>query len=70
MKVDVLVTQACPTLYDSMDCSAPVFSVLGIFQAKHWSGYPFLSPGELSDPGIETGSPVAQQILYHLNLEV
>ena len=27
---------------------------------KHWSGLPFLSPGDLPDPGIELGSPVLQ----------
>ena len=24
---------------------------------EHWSGLPFPSPGDLSDPGIEPGSP-------------
>ena len=26
---------------------------------KYWSGLPFLSPGDLSDPGIELMSPVS-----------
>ena len=34
MKMKVLVIQSCPTLCDSMDCSLPVSSVLGIFQAR------------------------------------
>ena len=29
-----------------MDCSLPDCSVHGIFQARYWSGLPFLSPGK------------------------
>ena len=44
-----------------MDCSLPVSSVHGIFQArKKWSGLPFPSPGALPDPGVEPGSPTLQ----------
>ena len=32
----------------------------GFFRQEYWSGLPLLSPGDLSDPGIETGSPVLQ----------
>ena len=43
MKVCVLVTQLCPTLYDPMGCSPPVSSVHGIFQARilEWVAIPF-----------------------------
>ena len=27
---------------------------------EHWSGQPFLSPGDLPDPGIKSGSPALQ----------
>ena len=27
---------------------------------KYWSGFPFPSPGDLSNPGIEPGSPTLQ----------
>ena len=27
---------------------------------EYWSGLPFPSPGDLSDPGIELGSPALQ----------
>ena len=38
---------------DPMDCRPPGSSVHGIFQAEYWSGLPFPSPGDLSNPGIE-----------------
>ena len=34
MQVKVLVLQSCPTLCDPMDCSLPVSSVHGIFEAR------------------------------------
>jgi len=34
VKSKVLITQSCPTLWKSMDCSPPGFSVHGIFQAR------------------------------------
>ena len=30
---------------------------MGFSRQKHWSGYPFPSPGDLPDPGIEPTSP-------------
>ena len=53
----MLVAQWCPTLCSSMDCSVPGFSVHGILQKEYWSGYPFPSPGNLPNAGIEPGSP-------------
>ena len=47
------VTQSCPTLCDSVDCSPPGSSVHGILQA-------FSSPGDLTDPEIEPRSPALQ----------
>ena len=29
---------------------------------EYWSGYPFSSPGDLPDPGIEPGSPALQEV--------
>ena len=40
-----------------MDCSQPGSSVHGILQEEYWSGLPFLSPGDFSDPGIRHRSP-------------
>ena len=56
----LLVAQLFPTLCDPMDYSTSGSSVYGIFQEGHWNSLPFLSPGNLPDPGIETGSPVLQ----------
>ena len=44
------VAQSCPTLFDPMDCSLPGSSIHGI------------SPGDLSDPGIEPRSPALQEV--------
>ena len=48
---------------DPMDYSLPGSSVHGISQAgrrEYWSGLPFLSPGDLPDPGIEPRFPALQ----------
>jgi len=31
-----------------------------LFRQEYWSGLPFPSPGDLSDPGIEPQSPALQ----------
>ena len=36
------------------------YTVHGILWAEYWSGWPFPSPGDLPDPGIELGSPALQ----------
>ena len=43
VKVKVLVTQLCPTLFDPMHCNLPGFSVHGIFQTRilEWVATPF-----------------------------
>ena len=33
---------------------------MGFSRQEYWSGLPFPSPGDLSDPGIEPGSPAFQ----------
>ena len=49
------VTQLCPTLSDPMDCSLPVSSIHGIFQARvlEWvNGHQLeLTPGESEGQG-------------------
>ncbi|KAM7237733.1 hypothetical protein CapIbe_011977, partial [Capra ibex] len=36
-------------------CQAPPST--GFFRQEYWSGLPFVSPGNLPDPGIEPASP-------------
>ena len=50
LKMKILLVQLCLTLFDPRDCSLPGSSVHGIFQARHWSGLPFLSSGGSSRP--------------------
>ena len=33
---------------------------MGFSRQEYWSGLPFLSPGDLPNPGIELGSPILQ----------
>ena len=60
--------QLCPALYDPMGCSPPGFFVHGILQARilEWIAMPF-SMGIFPTQGLNTGSPVWRQILYHLS---
>ena len=48
------------SLCDSMSCSMPDSSDLGISQAIILEGLPFPPPGDLPDPGIESRSPALQ----------
>ena len=41
---------------DHMDCSPPGFLSMGFSRQEYWSGLPFLSPGDLPSPGIESMS--------------
>ena len=56
----VLVVQSCLTLCDPTDCSPSGASVHGILQARVLGWLPFLSPGYVPDPGIESGSAILQ----------
>ena len=37
---------------------------MGFPKQEYWSGLPFLSPGDLRDPGIESMSPACQADLF------
>ena len=60
------VAQSCPTLCDPIDSSPPLTVAqqaplsMGFSRQEYWSGLPFPSPGDLSDPGIEPQSPTLQ----------
>ena len=57
----VLVAMSSLTLVTPWNiCSPPGSSVRQIFQARYWSGLPFLSPGDLLDPRIGPESPALQ----------
>ena len=51
------VAKLCLTLCDPVDCSPPGISHMGFPRQEHWSGFPFLPPGDLPDPGIKSTSP-------------
>ena len=55
-----LVAKSCPTLVTpwTVDCKAPLST--GFSRQEYWSGWPFPSPGNLPNPGIEPGSPELQ----------
>ena len=43
-------------------CQAPLS--LGFSRQEYWSGLSFPSPGDLPDPGIESGSPTLQTVTW------
>ena len=52
---------SCVRLFETpwaVACQAPLS--MGFSRQKYWSGLPFLSPGDLSDWGIEPRSPTLQ----------
>ena len=55
-----LVTKSCPTLVSpwTVACQASLF--MGFSRHGYWSGLPFFSPGDLSDPEIEPRSAALQ----------
>ena len=56
----VFVSQLCLTLCNPVDCGLSVSSIHGILQARILEWVPFTFPGDLSNPGIEPGSPALQ----------
>ena len=52
---------SCVQLFETpwtIACQAPLS--MGFPRQEHWSGLPFPSPGDFSDPGIEPRSPALQ----------
>ena len=45
-------------------CQAPLS--MGFSRQEYWSGLPFFTPGDLSDPGIEPASLVAPELVGEL----
>ena len=51
-----LVIQSCPSLCNP----ARLLHPWGFSRQEYWSGLPFSSPGDLTDPGFEPRSPTVQ----------
>ena len=60
VKSESEVFQSCPTFHDPMDCNLPGSSIHGDFPGKvlEWGAIAF--SGNLSNLGIEPGSPALQ----------
>ena len=55
-----LVAKSSPTLVIPWTIAHQAPLSVGFSSQEYWSGLPFSSPGDLSDPGIELGSPALQ----------
>ena len=53
------VNHLCLTICDLMGCSHVPLS-MRFPRQEYWSGLPFPSPGDLTDPGIEPASPALE----------
>ena len=60
MKGKGLVAQSCLTLYDPWIVAHQASLFMEFIRQGYLSELPFLLPGDLSDPGIEPGSPALQ----------
>ena len=56
----ILVSQSCPALCNSMDCSPPGPLSMGFPRQEYSSEQSFPSPVDLHDPGIESRFPTLQ----------
>ena len=59
------VAKLCATLRNPWTVAHQASLSTGFPKQEYWTGLPFPSPGDLSDPGLEPLSPALQQILYH-----
>ena len=55
-----VVDKSCPTLVTPWTVAHQAPLSMGFPRQEHWSGFPFPSPGDLPDPGIEPVSPAWQ----------
>ena len=60
LKVNMLVTQLCPTLCNPMGVACQAALSVEFSRQKLWSGLSFPSPGVLPNSGIEPRSPTLQ----------
>ena len=52
-----LVAKLCSTLVTPWTIARQAPLSMGFSRQEYWSGLPFLSPGDLPDPGIQPSSP-------------
>ena len=65
-----LVTKLCPTLATPWTAAHQAPLPVGFSRQEYWSGLPFPSPGDLSNPGIKPGTPALQaDFFYQLSYE-
>ena len=55
-----LVAKSCPILATPWTVARQSPLSMGFPRQDYWSGFPFLSPGDLANPGLEPGSPALQ----------
>ena len=60
VKSESEVAQSCLTPPDPMDCSLASPLSMEFSRQEYWSGFPFPSPGNLPESGIEPGSPALE----------
>ena len=58
--MSVLVAQSCPTVAVPWTVVFTAPLPMGFPRQEYWSGLPFLSPGNLPNPGIKPLSPALQ----------
>ena len=56
----IVKMKSCPSLCDPWTVAHQVPLSMGFSRQEYWSGLPFLSPGDLPNPGIEPRSPALQ----------
>ena len=54
-------------LMTSWTVAYPILLSMGFSGQEYWSGLPFPSPGDLPNPGMESGSPALQEDIYLLS---
>ena len=56
----LLVTQSCLSLWTPWTVAHQAPLSMGFSRQEYWSGLPFPPPGDLPNPGIQSGSPILQ----------
>ena len=61
------VAQSCLTLRPHGLWPTRLLRPWDFSRQEYWSGLPFPSPGDLPDPGLNSGLPSCRQMLYRLS---